>query len=50
MDSDISMAKKVLEEANKSSLVTSVVSQNRFDPKILEMKKQMKVMQSSKII
>mgnify|MGYP002830347067 FL=1 len=43
MDSDISMAKKVLEEANKSSLVTSVVSQNRFDPKILEMKKQMKI-------
>ncbi len=43
VDSDINNAKKLLEieKSKKSKLVASVVSQNRFDPIFIDMKKQL---------
>jgi len=45
VDSDLDNAKKLLDnvKSKKSKLVASVVSQNRFDPIITEMKKQLEL-------
>lgn len=41
LDSDLNLAQKVLEESQKALTVTSVVSQNRFDPIYQRMRKKL---------